>query len=56
MYVGDTRMDEQSAREAGCPFIHAAYGFGESEAPDAVISAPAELVGLIGKLEGEGHA
>ena len=56
VYVGDTRMDEQSAREAGCPFIHAAYGFGESEAPDAVISAPAELVELIGKLEGEGHA
>ena len=39
VYVGDTRMDEQSAREAGCLFIHAAYGFGESEAPDAVIAA-----------------
>ena len=56
VYVGDTRMDEQSAREAGCPFIHAAYGFGESEAPDAVLNAPAELVGLIAGLEGEGHA
>lgn len=56
VYVGDTRMDEQSAREAGCPFIHAAYGFGESEAPDAVIRAPAELTGLIERLEGEGHA
>ena len=56
VYVGDTHMDERSAREAGCPFIHAAYGFGESEAPDAVITAPAELVGLIGKLEGEGDA
>ena len=49
-------MDEQSAREAGCLFIHAAYGFGESEAPDAVLNAPAELVGLIAGLEGEGHA
>ena len=56
VYVGDTRMDEQSAREAGCPFIHAAYGFGESEAPDAVIRAPEELTGLIERLEGEGHA
>ena len=56
VYVGDTRMDEQSAREAGCLFIHAAYGFGESEAPDAVLNAPAELVGLIAGLEGEGHA
>jgi len=55
VYVGDTVMDERSAREAGCPFIHAAYGFGKSEEPDAVIASPAELVPLIGRMEGE-HA
>ena len=52
VYVGDTMMDERSAREAGCPFIHAAYGFGGSESPDAVIAAPAALAAVIGEMEG----
>ena len=52
VYIGDTVMDERSAREAGCPFIHAAYGFGESESPDAVIAAPAALAAVIGEMEG----
>ena len=52
VYIGDTVMDERSAREAGCPFIHAAYGFGSAENPDAVVSSPAELPGVIGTLEG----
>lgn len=52
VYVGDTAMDEQSARGAGVPFIHAAYGFGAAKAPDAVITAPYELTDLI--EEGEG--
>ena len=47
VYVGDTRMDERSAREAGCPFIHAAYGFGTAERPDAVISEPLALLELL---------
>ena len=55
VYVGDTCMDEQSARQAGCPFIHAAYGFGTCEAPDAVIAAPAELAAAIDRLEGRAH-
>ncbi|AXI10304.1 HAD family hydrolase [Oceanobacillus zhaokaii] len=29
VYVGDTVGDQQAAREAGIPFIFAAYGFGE---------------------------
>ncbi|RDW15429.1 HAD family hydrolase [Oceanobacillus chungangensis] len=29
VYVGDTDGDQQAAREAGIPFIFAAYGFGE---------------------------
>ena len=43
VYVGDTVMDERSAREAGVPFIHAAYGFGETIRPEGVIGALAEL-------------
>lgn len=29
VYVGDTAGDESAAAEAGVPFIHAAYGFGQ---------------------------
>ena len=52
VYIGDTVMDEHSAREAGCPFVHAAYGFGTAESPDAVIASPAALPGVIAALEG----
>ena len=52
VYVGDTVMDEQSAREADCLFIHAAYGFGSAVRPDAVIHAPAELPAVIGTVRG----
>ena len=43
VYVGDTAGDEGSAREAGIPFLHAAYGFGEAKAPDGVIHSLSEL-------------
>lgn len=36
VYIGDTPTDYKSAQEAGMPFIHAAYGFGE--VPDAPVS------------------
>lgn len=52
VYIGDTVMDERSAREAGCSFIHAAYGFGTAEAPDAVAASPAELPAVIAALKG----
>ncbi len=51
VYVGDTALDEQSARAAHMPFIHAAYGFGSAAAPDAAIRAPAELMHAIRELE-----
>ena len=51
VYVGDTEGDERSARQAGCRFIHAAYGFGAAAAPDAVIGSPAELCALLGEEE-----
>lgn len=47
VYVGDTRGDELSAREAGIPFFHAAYGFGEAEAPDRVLQALRDLPGAL---------
>ena len=47
IYVGDTAMDEDSARSAALPFVHAAYGFGEALAPDAVIHSPLELLDII---------
>lgn len=56
VYVGDTAMDEKSAREAGLPFIFAAYGFGEAISPDAVIGSPTELPALIAHWEVERHA
>lgn len=37
VYIGDTKMDEASAKLAGCPFIHAAYGFGSAKEPLATI-------------------
>ncbi len=35
IYVGDTRGDEIATRKAGLFFVHAAYGFGKAENPDA---------------------
>ena len=49
--IGDTEGDESAAREAGCGFIHAAYGFGSAKAPDAVLHSFSELPALIRMLE-----
>lgn len=43
IYIGDTAMDEKETRKAGIPFIHASYGFGKVESPDASIESFAEL-------------
>lgn len=37
IYVGDTQGDADAAREAGIPFVHAAYGFGTVDACAAAI-------------------
>lgn len=47
VYVGDTALDESSAAEARCPFIHAGYGFGQAKAPIAVIDSPMQLCTLL---------
>ncbi len=50
VYVGDTLGDEEATRKAGLLFIHAAYGFGEAKAPDAVIRSPLELPEVLRRL------
>lgn len=37
IYVGDTQGDADAAKQAGVPFIHAAYGFGKVDACAAVL-------------------
>lgn len=46
-YVGDTQGDCDSARFAGIGFIHAAYGFGQVDFPDAVINTFSDLLKLL---------
>lgn len=43
VYVGDTEGDEKASRYAGIPFIYAAYGFGKTISPDAVIRSIMDL-------------
>lgn len=43
VYVGDIEGDYQSARQAGIPFIHAAYGFGRISDPVPEIHSLVEL-------------
>ena len=53
VFVGDTLSDEDAARANGCAFVHAAYGFGAAERPDAVMASFAELPALLETLEKE---
>lgn len=46
VYVGDTQHDANAAREAGIPFIHAAYGFGKVSDFYKQIRAPKELLNI----------
>ena len=43
VYVGDTQGDADAAKEAGIPFIHAAYGFGKPDACAAALQDISEL-------------
>ena len=45
-YVGDTAGDAASAKEAGIPFIFAAYGFGSVANAAATIGSPLDLLRL----------
>lgn len=48
VYVGDTALDGKSSREAGVPFVHAAYGFGTTDDCDASINSFSQLLTLFG--------
>ena len=48
IYVGDTIGDQQAARQAGIPFVYAAYGFGEVDDFDYSIHRFEELLELFG--------
>lgn len=47
VYVGDTNLDHIASSEADIAFIFAAYGFGSTENPDAVINSIRELPELL---------
>ena len=46
VFVGDTKMDAESARVAGIPFVYARYGFGNVEKYDYVIDGFEEILTL----------
>lgn len=50
LYVGDIEGDYQSARRAGIPFIHAAYGFGRISDPVPEIHSLTELRATVEKV------
>ena len=50
IYVGDTQKDQDAAKLAGIPFIHAAYGFGKVQSPDASVQSLAELPDVVDAL------
>jgi len=50
IYIGDTKKDQEAARQAGIPFIHAAYGFGTASEPAGIIHSLAELPDAVRKL------
>lgn len=47
VFIGDTQGDADAAREAGIPFIYAAYGFGEVDGYDAKLERLKDLPGLL---------
>ncbi len=47
VYVGDTQGDADAAREAGVPFLFAAYGFGQVGDPEGVITSIGDLPGAL---------
>lgn len=53
IYVGDTQGDADAAKEAGIPFVHAAYGFGAVDACGAAISSLQELPAAAARIFAE---
>ena len=51
VYIGDTAKDQEAAKAAGIPFIHAAYGFGKTVEPEGVIRDITELPEAVRQLD-----
>ena len=51
VYIGDTQGDLDAARQAGIPFVFAAYGFGNPESWEEKIDTPEQLLQLFSKEE-----
>jgi phosphoglycolate phosphatase len=51
VYIGDTQGDLEAARQAGIPFVFAAYGFGNPDSWEARIEQPRQLLQLFTKEE-----
>lgn len=47
LYVGDTESDRKAAEEAGCAFVHAAYGFGSVSKHAVAVKSFAELLRML---------
>lgn len=50
VYVGDTQGDEIASRDAGIPFLHAAYGFGTVDHPDGTLQSIRDLPAVLKEL------
>lgn len=46
IYIGDTKKDEEAAKEANIPFIYASYGFGNVDTFDYKIDRPMDILTL----------
>ena len=46
VYVGDPAGDFQASKDAGIPFVHASYGYGQTDRPDYTISQFSDLSGI----------
>lgn len=46
VYVGDIEGDQKASKEAGIPFCHASYGFGQVQDPDYIIRQFSDLPGV----------
>ena len=53
VYVGDIQGDYDASRQAGVPFIHAAYGFGVIDGKVPSIGSFSELTEVAGQILGE---